>query len=130
MNNEQITIGMKVRAIEWNGDFTSIGVVQELPNKNEEVKIKWNKGNSKPELVPLKYVQLYDPEADKELGQKIQSKIDEAKSSFENAFRAYKNAQELCQDNLYGLEEAGLISTKELEQVIDEAGWSSSSLRC
>jgi hypothetical protein len=70
---------------------------------------------------------------DKDNIQEMQKKIDEATSSLEDAFDKVRELRNFAQDKfdgLYDLKYHESISMKELERVLDDGGWSSSSLYC
>lgn len=74
----------------------------------------------------------YDLEALKQKGTELQAKVDKAKAAFEVAFEALREIQNADTDGVghYTLSEMALLDTSELEKVIDDSGWSSSSLWC
>lgn len=126
MKIEDCKIGTKVR---WYGDgeFT----IRSIANEKNRVKIT---GKDAPDhLVSIDDLHVIDEEQDKLCAAKTQALIDKAKNAFEEAFKAYKDASDVSYENgmgLYEMESSGLISTEELEDVVEQGGWSMSSLIC
>lgn len=78
-------------------------------------------------------VEHYDSEADAQLEDKVNQLLSSAKISFEAAFEAFREANNLV--NPFGgmaefMETNSVPALKELEDLYDANGWSSSSLYC
>lgn len=130
MKREECAIGAEV--------YTDDGinyryVVTELPDEDDVVRVKaTDESFGEMDDFHLDDLHLYDPEKIKKVAAGYQARIDTAKNAFEAAFAALGDMRDEYQDGigLFTLEEAGLISTKELDGVIESGGWSSSSLWC
>lgn len=125
MKAEDCKLGVRVR---WYGDGDFI--VKSEPDLNEKVAIIDGHHIHRANLDDL---HLIDEELDKACAARAQALLDKAKVSFEEAFKAYKEANDISHENgmgLYQMEEAGLISTDDLEDVVEQGGWSMSSLVC
>lgn len=67
-----------------------------------------------------------------EAAAKLQEKIDRVTSDLERAFESLQEMKDLCnkEDETWDLEEEGLVSFCKLKDIMDDIGWSSSSLWC
>lgn len=134
MKREDCKVGVKV--------YTDDGplyhyIIDAVPDVNDMVAVSapessWVSGDH--DFYHIEDLYLYDEEEIKASAVKMQAKIDEAKSAFEKAFAALAEVRNRDEGpntlSHYQLSELGLVSIKELENTIEESGWSSSSLWC
>jgi hypothetical protein len=129
MKAEDVKIGMVVIP---EGSRADRCTVQSLPDEAGDVTCKWIHGGA-PIEFHVDDLEPFDLEKDKEIGRQVQAKVDAAKTAFEAAFAALREAQDTADQSgidFYELSDEKLLDTSELEKVIDENGWSSSSLWC
>ena len=126
MKFEDCKIGLDVYVL---GNKSYKGKIKTLPDINGKVVVEFPNSGDKYCHYDLSPV---DCAADKKLSIKAQAKINQAKSFFEKAFEAMQELHALVDNNssLRDLQEEGVISLKELEQVVEKFGWSTSSLYC
>lgn len=130
MKREECTIGAEVYTDDgFNYRYT----VTSLPNCQDMVQVvPSNKSWGELDSFHLDDLHLYDLEKIKRIAAEYQARINTAKTAFEAAFAALGNIRDEYKDgvSMYSLQDAKLLSLKELESVIDSNGWSSSSLWC
>ena len=129
MKAEDIKLGMEVFV---DGDRCYTAIVKSLPDEQGCVEIKW-RSTSKTDNFSCRYLSAVDPAQDKKAAAEIQKRLDEAATNFELAFLAFQEAQEIAASytiQIHQLKDAGLLSIKGLEDVLDNNGWRSSSLWC
>lgn len=127
-------VGDKVRDFY---DRSSIGEVTEIVDENGDrydVSITWDRDYDVSIVSPSEVVP-YDPEGDKLTAARAQEKIDEATHSLEAAFKAWAAAQNEYadregQDVAYSMKQDELIDLKDFEGILNQNGWSTSSLFC
>lgn len=127
MKAEDCKIGMMV--IPQGDRFSKCKVIA-LPDALDKVRVSW--GNEEA-IYSLKDLQAIDPKKDQKLAKKIQKQFDKATSAFEEAFKALEEATRLGNEagmDDYAFRDEGLVDVKPLETVIEQNGWSSSSLWC
>lgn len=127
MNN--FKVGDLIRRID---DIEDIAIV--LNNYPNEVKIRFVKSQNEFTFsnAMINEFILVDAERDKKTAKSIQIEINKATSLFEQAFEAFDKAQKIA-DNIGGLSNLNyknIISIKELEKLVEDNGWCSSSLSC
>jgi hypothetical protein len=123
-----IKVGSKVRD---KYDRTALGVVVAINFIDDLADVEWN-GNEADRDFDLDQLVLYDPLAEKLMVEGIQSKVDAAKSAFEEAFAKWQEAQDLAAKDNYNIDDLkymNLINMKDFEQVINNSGWLSSGVR-
>lgn len=127
MKAEDIVIGMTVLSY---GELDYKLTVEALPDEQGKVLLKDSRGHL--ESYSLSNIEPYDPQDVEKVGKEVQAKLDEAKNAFEQAFTAYKEAEEIANKkySIYQLQEVDACSMKELENTIESHGWSVSSFRC
>lgn len=126
MELNEVVVGMK--AYPFN-DRASMGTIKSLPNEKGEVCLQYN-GTHISDDYHVSKLSTVDPEKDKQRAAEFQVKIDQAKNAFEAAFQALDQIRTGLQMDMYSFQEEGLISMCELERMMDDNGWSSSSLYC
>jgi hypothetical protein len=134
MKAEECKVGLEVR-LSYD---PSKGIIRTMPDHQSMVVVDWSrqKGVVRAGQHNTKDLIVVDPIADKQRATIIQAKIDEAKNAFEKAFlvleevKAFRHDEHGTDFSVYSLEDEGLVSMKELERVIENNGWSSSSLYC
>jgi len=129
MKAEDVVLGMEVFT---DCDPEYVYTVATLPNEKGEVTLE-REGET--DTYNVRYVEPYNLERFKEIGAKVQAKIDEAKNAFETAFKAYEAAKDMSYNEepslgMYSLKKMGLLNMDELHEAIERHGWSSSSLNC
>lgn len=122
--------GMRVRD---RYDRQYLGEVVEVVDV-DEVHVKWDQEPEKIQRHDPYEISPFDPEGDKVAAQKAQVKVDEATNLLEAAFKAWREAQEIIVGHsevgaATELEPAGVDISK-FEGVIENIGWSTSSLYC
>ncbi len=128
MDASKLTLGTKVR---YENDYGYPGEVVGEPQPNGKVTVRWGEaGQREKRVVDIEELELIDEEADRLLAAQIQSRVDTAKSAFEQAFKAFQEATQLSQEQLSSFAQAKLINMGELEEVLESNGWSTSSLYC
>lgn len=131
MKAEECKIGMVVYH-EYDGPAYRYEVIG-TPDENGMVQLKeLNKTYRHADSMDVKLLHLYDEEALKKKGAELQAKVNAARDAFEKAFEALREVQDFHENGIsrYSLQELDLLSIKELENTVDEGGWSSSSLWC
>jgi hypothetical protein len=126
MELSEVVIGMKAYP---QGDRASMGTITKLPNEKGEVRLQY-KGTHIYDDYHVSKLNAVDPEKDKERAAELQVKIDQAKTAFEAAFQALDAVRSGIQGDMCSFEDEGLISMRELEMMMEDNGWSSSSLYC
>jgi hypothetical protein len=125
--NTKLPIGTRVRSTD---DWDDLGTTTAFP-VDDEVEVKWE--DDEICMVNFFDLRLVDDEADQQLYTTLQTKIDQAKSAFELAFEAWAQVKDMTEDAgvyLNQLKYAKLINVDDLFAVVDNNGWSSSSLQC
>lgn len=124
--------GMRVRD-RYDRDY--LGEVIEVVEE-DEIHIRWDTEPDRIQRHAPCEIRPYDPGTDKVIAQQTQAKIDEAATLLEAAFKAWRNAQEIYtgSDVDEGTASEFLhdpsISVAKFEEVIENNGWSTSSLYC
>ena len=126
MELSEVVIGMKAYPEK---DRASMGTIKTLPNEKGEVRLQY-KGTHIHDDYHVSKLTAVDSEKDKAQAAEFQVKIDQAKTAFETAFQALEQVRRGVQGDMYSFQEEGLISMRELEKLMDDNGWSSSSLYC
>lgn len=96
-----------------------------------EVEVLWDNGQSgwmETELLIPDIPGIDEAEANS--AKEVQNKINEAASKLDEAFKLWTEAAEMNGGETYSLKYNPLLSTKVFEDVIEENGWSTSSLYC
>lgn len=126
MKPQDVKIGIAIRV----DGFNTKRYVASLPDKNNKCKLAWDSGLN--EVPDIKYscddFNPVDQEQDILVANELQAVINKAKMSFEEAFEALailKNS-----NSLSAFEDEGLVSLKEMQDVISQNGWRTSSLWC
>jgi len=124
MNAFKVGNVVRIKYDEYPGEITDIDPIK------KRVHIKFKRSS---DWVDMDEVTLVDEKVDKLLAEQIQAKLDETVNSFASAFDAYEKAKDLARErfsSLRTLEDMDLINLLPLKQVMDNNGWSSSSLDC
>ena len=127
MELEKAIVGAKVY---HTGSMNDVGVITNVID-DETVEVNWDPENKK--SVSKKYdiedLHIYDPEAVAQ----IQSMVDEAKDAFQLAFDKLAAAAKIAggyESEVMCIKYTDGVNVKDLETVIQNNGWSSSSLWC
>lgn len=78
--------------------------------------------------VDVEEMEFYDPEFEEQRRVKLQAHIDDATNAFEKAFEALGKLMKETGGDYIPTEDS--LDLSKLEEVIEKAGWSSSSLYC
>lgn len=133
MKREECTIGAKVFP-KYDGPSYLYEVLS-LPDEegNVVVKATW-RTNGDEESCHLDDLVLFLEEKMKAMAATMQTKVDAAKAAFETAFDALQELRDYKSDDgvyigRHDMMDLG-VSYKELEEMFDSNGWSSSSIWC
>lgn len=122
-------IGTKVKGYRYFGDR---GITTSIPDDHGMVYVQWDSVRSDPELVPTDQLVIVDPVVQKQISDRVQDKLNKAQSAFEFAFQMIQESKNIASEDssLNSLEKDQLIDTTGLSEVLEDYGWSTSSLYC